>query len=106
MEPMMQPQGMMSLTPPQSTPMAHGGMMSSGRGKFNGDISVGDKIVHVTDGIVDGSTQERKVFVSADGQVVFNEKNQVLGTLDENNVLQKPTPDFIEKLKSLGLTQG
>jgi hypothetical protein len=101
---MMMQQGAGVQAAPPPMPMG-GGMMSRRTGKFNGDIRVGDKTVHVTDGVVDGSTQEHKVFVSADGQVVFNEKNQVLGSLDENNVLQKPTPEFIGKLKSLGLTQ-
>ena len=100
--------GMMSEMPvsPPNAP-TQGGLLSGGakQGKFNGDITVGDKVVHVTDGLVDGSDDQHKVFVAADGSVVFNEKNQILGSLDAHNVLQKPTPELIAHLQSLGVIQ-
>lgn len=110
----MEPTGMlskqMSSPTPSSQMMAQDGMMSmrqQGRGgKFNGDINVNGKMIHVTDGLLDGSDDQHKVFVAADGSVVFNEKRQVLGSLDENNVLQKPTPELVEKLKSLGIAEA
>ena len=78
--------------------------MSSG--KFNGDINVGGKTLHVTDGLVDGSNDQHQIYVAADGSVVFNEKRQILGSLDSNNVLQKPTQELIAKFQSMGALQG
>lgn len=73
--------------------------------EFNGQIDVGGRKVNVTHGVLDGSTEENKVFVSADGKVVFNNKGQVMGSLDENNVLQKPDQALMDKLQKSGLTQ-
>lgn len=95
------PQPAQPAQPQQTQPPAQ---PQSGK-PFNGDITVGDRKVHVTNGLVDGSTDTKKVFVAADGGVVFNEQGQILGSLDANHVLQKPTPELIAKLKSSGLTQ-
>ena len=73
--------------------------------EFNGEIDVGGRKVNVTNGVVDGSTQDKQVFVSADGQVVFDNAGTVLGSLDTNNVLQKPDQALMDKLQKSGLTQ-
>lgn len=84
--------------------MAQGGMTAQGK-PFNGDIDVGGRKVNVTNGVVDGSVPGNMVYVAADGGVVFNDKQQILGSLDENNVLQKPDQALVDRLKAAGLTQ-
>lgn len=93
--------GMMS-APMQDPQQGGGGAQGS---PFNGEIDVGGRMVNVTNGVVDGSVPGKTVYVSADGGVVFNDKQQILGSLDENNVLQKPDQALIDKLITAGLTE-
>jgi len=73
--------------------------------EFNGDITIDGKKVKVTDGIVEGGSDEpgKKVFVSADGKVVWDNQGKILGSINAQGTFVVVTKEQIDELTKAGV---
>jgi hypothetical protein len=92
-------QGLASLQkqPPQRAPVASAAPVQ----KYNGPVSYHGITKQAVDGVVDYNG--KKFFVSADGQLVWDEQRHVLGSLDAQGNLGPLSPEAQQILRKSGL---
>ena len=95
--------------PPAATPMLGQPKQSEPTGKeYNGEIDIDGKKVKVTDGVVDGSIDRpgKKIFVSSDGKVVWDNTGKVLGSVDADGKFVHVTKEQIDELAKKGVVKA
>jgi len=73
---------------------------------FNGPINAGGTTIQIKDGVAlveDGDMAGKKLFVSADGQVVWDDQGRVIGNIDSQHNLIPATQQLMQKLASMGI---